>query len=421
MINNNNLASTTYSATFNGSSLKRIRTPHPHDVLSGRGGGINGHVGNVQFREWVRVRKNDYNLAQSKVAKAQVAKEVIALVLNQNPPGRFLSKDPSSVGSQGWWIELDEEKIMAKTSQALREGAPQIRAAHREEIEELRNKTGRRSRKNSGAKASSQHSSTKRSFNDTTAEYAPAEFAAESWDPEYLERQKAMQELRANAIAAQEAVALEDVGQDVREDEGEELAAVAAEEEAVRPEKRVRVDYNGVSVLPTDETPPLLPLQDPFHGPDDNVLLPPPADLPPPPRRFNEKSDGLTRTHSLALSEASLGDLDVEFVNPFEDESDLRSKDSFSFPLRPGAFTRETSQASDLGGLSALFHSESSRSAASGSSGVRSRNSIGNVSTRYDGDFGFPESDSLVESSLDYLPSNWWELETTLLPPIVPQ
>jgi len=336
-------------------------------VLSGRGGGINGHAGNVQFREWVRVRKNDYNLAQSKVAKAQVAKEVIALVQNQSPPGRFLSKDPSSVGSQGWWIELDEEKIMAKTSQALREGAPQIRAAHREEIEELRNKSGRRSRKNTGSKVSPQQSSAKRSFNDTAAEYARA------WDPEYLERQKAMQELRANAIAAQEAVAVEDVGQDAREDEGGDFAAapVEEEEEASRPEKRVRVDYNGVSVLPTDETPPLLPLQDPFHGPDNNVLLPPPADLPPPPRRFNEKSDnGLARTHSLALSEASLGDLDVDFVNPFEDESDLRSKDSFSFPLRPGAFTRETSQASDLGGLSALFHSESSRSAASGSSGV---------------------------------------------------
>lgn len=33
----------TLNATLNG-SVRRIRTPHPHDVLSGRGGGINGHA-----------------------------------------------------------------------------------------------------------------------------------------------------------------------------------------------------------------------------------------------------------------------------------------------------------------------------------------------------------------------------------------
>lgn len=33
----------TLNSTANG-SVRRIRTPHPHDVLSGRGGGINGHV-----------------------------------------------------------------------------------------------------------------------------------------------------------------------------------------------------------------------------------------------------------------------------------------------------------------------------------------------------------------------------------------
>lgn len=33
----------TLNSTSNG-SVRRIRTPHPHDVLSGRGGGINGHV-----------------------------------------------------------------------------------------------------------------------------------------------------------------------------------------------------------------------------------------------------------------------------------------------------------------------------------------------------------------------------------------
>lgn len=104
---------------------RRIRTPHEHDVLSGRGGGINAHAGNVVFREWVRVRKNEYNLAPTKAEKTRVAQEVIDLVRGQDPPGRFLQKDTAYVGTgAGWWIEIDEERVMAKTSQALREGAP---------------------------------------------------------------------------------------------------------------------------------------------------------------------------------------------------------------------------------------------------------------------------------------------------------
>ena len=147
--NNNNSdmqsssSATTYAAGFPGTAaIKRIRHPHPHDVLSGRGGGINGHEGNVRFRAWVAQRKNDYNLAPSKVEKAQVARQVIAVVQNQDPPGRFLQKDrtmastSSSSGSTSWWIELDDERRMAKTSQALREGAPLIRAAHKDELQQ---------------------------------------------------------------------------------------------------------------------------------------------------------------------------------------------------------------------------------------------------------------------------------------------
>jgi len=128
--------------------VKRIRTPHVHDVLSGRGGGINSHDGNRTFREWVRQRKNKYNLAGSKAEKAQVAKEVITLVKSLKPAGRFLQRENATVpGGAGWWVELDETKAMAKTSQALREGAPQIRAAHKDEFDELlskKNKSGRK-------------------------------------------------------------------------------------------------------------------------------------------------------------------------------------------------------------------------------------------------------------------------------------
>jgi len=116
-------------------AVKRIRTPHEHDVLSGRGGGINSHPGNKTFREWVKERKQRYNLAPSKAEKARVAKEVITMVEMLIPPGRFLQRETSSGsisigGMGGWWVEVDETKAMAKTSQALREGAPHIRAAH---------------------------------------------------------------------------------------------------------------------------------------------------------------------------------------------------------------------------------------------------------------------------------------------------
>lgn len=125
----------------------RIRTPHPHDVLCGRGGGINSHPGNKTFRQWVSKRKEAYNLASSKVEKARVSREIMDKVRALVPPGRFLMREENAnfgqpltpsmmAGVTGFWVEIDETKAMAKTSQALREGAPKIRAQHSVEIGE---------------------------------------------------------------------------------------------------------------------------------------------------------------------------------------------------------------------------------------------------------------------------------------------
>lgn len=124
-----------------GIAVRRIRTPHPHDVLCGRGGGINGHVGNRVFRDLVAERRLDYNLASSKSEKARVAKEVMNLVTGLSPPGRFLMRDPTG-GIGSWWIEIDENKAMAKTSQALREGAPSIRAQHQDDLKTMTRNSG---------------------------------------------------------------------------------------------------------------------------------------------------------------------------------------------------------------------------------------------------------------------------------------
>jgi len=127
------MATTMIAGLGGGATVRRIRTPNPQDVLSGRGGGINSHEGNKVFREWVHQRKEDYNLAQNKKEKTEVAMEVVRQVQLQVPiPGRFLQKDPTVVGGNGghWWVEIDEGKALAKTTQALREGAPKIRQAH---------------------------------------------------------------------------------------------------------------------------------------------------------------------------------------------------------------------------------------------------------------------------------------------------
>eukprot|EP00536_Pseudo-nitzschia_multiseries_P012070 jgi/Psemu1/207578/e_gw1.441.19.1 len=116
--------------TSNGTVVRRIRTPNSTDVLSGRGGGINSHPGNKVFRGWVDERKPDYNLAQNKNQKTEVAMQIVRRVQNQTPiPGRFLTRDKTSHTDPGkqWWVENEEAKALMKTTQALREGAPKIR------------------------------------------------------------------------------------------------------------------------------------------------------------------------------------------------------------------------------------------------------------------------------------------------------
>lgn len=94
-----------------------------NDVLCGRGGLTNHHPGNVFFRRLVRLKQELYLLA-SKREKAGVAKEIVGIIRLLDPPGRFLKKDPTDPAV---WIEIGDRKAREKTSQALREGAPELR------------------------------------------------------------------------------------------------------------------------------------------------------------------------------------------------------------------------------------------------------------------------------------------------------
>eukprot|EP00543_Licmophora_paradoxa_P008837 CAMPEP_0202458930 /NCGR_PEP_ID=MMETSP1360-20130828/28681_1 /ASSEMBLY_ACC=CAM_ASM_000848 /TAXON_ID=515479 /ORGANISM="Licmophora paradoxa, Strain CCMP2313" /LENGTH=481 /DNA_ID=CAMNT_0049079691 /DNA_START=222 /DNA_END=1667 /DNA_ORIENTATION=+ len=92
-----------------------------NDVLCGRGGLTNHHPGNVFFRRLVRLQQESY-LRASKREKAGVAKDIVEQV--RQTGGKFLKKDPKN---PGMWIDIGDKKAREKTSQALREGAPELR------------------------------------------------------------------------------------------------------------------------------------------------------------------------------------------------------------------------------------------------------------------------------------------------------
>lgn len=101
--------------------MTTIEQPHPHDVLNGRGNGVQYHKGNVFFRQMVQKYKIDYATShRDKKAKFSylIYDEIKSLV----PPGRFLKYDQTSRS----WNEVDKKRAYGKIKQALREGASEI-------------------------------------------------------------------------------------------------------------------------------------------------------------------------------------------------------------------------------------------------------------------------------------------------------
>ena len=102
-----------------------FRTSHPNknDVLCGRGGTINSHSGNEQYRSIVESKKRVYLTARFKREKRLIATSIVEQIRKMNPPGRFLQKDPNTQT----WFDIGEEKAREKTSQALRENSKDVR------------------------------------------------------------------------------------------------------------------------------------------------------------------------------------------------------------------------------------------------------------------------------------------------------
>jgi len=102
----------------------QIQFPNKNDVLSGRGGRINNHEGNINFRTLVSKVKLQYLSRQTKKPdKAVIAANIVDQIRKMDPPGRFLKEDPDT----GLWREVGDERARRKTGQALREDAPEIK------------------------------------------------------------------------------------------------------------------------------------------------------------------------------------------------------------------------------------------------------------------------------------------------------
>ena len=95
-----------------------IKEPHDHDLICGRGGKVNAHLGNRRFRSWVNERKEAYTRAHAKGEKNAIAQSILQSLFSQNPPGRVLQFDDKT----GIYKEVSVKKAMSKTTQALREG-----------------------------------------------------------------------------------------------------------------------------------------------------------------------------------------------------------------------------------------------------------------------------------------------------------
>jgi hypothetical protein len=79
-----------------------VYNPNCNDVLCGRGGRINAHSGNVQFRDLVQSRKFDYLSDKTKkLEKAHIASSIVRQIREMQPPGRFLKEDPD-----GSWYDI---------------------------------------------------------------------------------------------------------------------------------------------------------------------------------------------------------------------------------------------------------------------------------------------------------------------------
>lgn len=91
-------------------------SPHENDILMGRGGKNNQHVGNENLRGLARLQCENYRLA-SKKGKSYISRQLVQQVRQLSPPGRFLKKNHGT----GVWEDVGDDVAREKASQVLRD------------------------------------------------------------------------------------------------------------------------------------------------------------------------------------------------------------------------------------------------------------------------------------------------------------
>lgn len=105
-------------------AVETVIVPHEHDILFGRGGKNNKHVGNERLRRMARASVPTYRTA-SKKSKSHISRTIVSDVHSLVPPGRFLKRDHDT----GLWVEVGDDVAREKTSQALRDAVSAWNAA----------------------------------------------------------------------------------------------------------------------------------------------------------------------------------------------------------------------------------------------------------------------------------------------------
>jgi hypothetical protein len=96
-----------------------------HDVLSGRGAFVNGHIGNARFRELCTERKPQFDEGTYS-EKRNLATEVVSIIHSLTPPGRFLKRikegsETEYASTMPGWEELSDDKAIHKACQVMRD------------------------------------------------------------------------------------------------------------------------------------------------------------------------------------------------------------------------------------------------------------------------------------------------------------
>lgn len=106
-----------------------VEYPGGNDVMLGRGGESNHHIGNANFRKHTESFKNRYKKAL-KQEKPRIAREVVMAWRNQSPPGRFLSRRDPKVSDSPWY-DVGDSMALKRTTKTLGERPQKERRAEK--------------------------------------------------------------------------------------------------------------------------------------------------------------------------------------------------------------------------------------------------------------------------------------------------